>query len=276
MPQKKLDLENIELQLFLEAVYLHYGHDFRNYAMSSFRRRVLKFASDESLKTISGLQERILHDESCMERFLAAVSVHVTEMFRDPDFFLAFRKQVIPQLSEESFFKIWHAGCSSGEEVYSMAILLKEYELLKRCKIYATDISQAILEKAQTSIFSLRKMQDYTENYIKSGGKRSFSEYYSVRHHYAIFNTELKSNIVWGHHNLVTDSSFNEFQVILCRNVLIYFNKILQNRVHRLFYDSLEIGGILVLGQKETIAFTPYEDCYDILDAQNKMYRKKK
>lgn len=276
MSHKITELENIELQLFLDGIFRHYGHDFRNYAMPSFKRRVLKFVHEESLKTISGLQEKALHDESCMERFLMAVSVHVTEMFRDPAFFASFRKQIVPKLEKESFFKVWHAGCSSGEEVYSMAILLKEHELLNRCKIYATDISQPILERAQSSIFSLRKIQDYTENYIRSGGKRSFSEYYMVKYHNAIFKRELQKNIVWGHHNLVTDSSFNEFQVIVCRNVLIYFNKQLQERVHRLFYGSLDVGGVLILGHKESITFTPYEDCYDVLDANNKIYLKKK
>ncbi|HYF03088.1 MAG TPA: protein-glutamate O-methyltransferase CheR [Patescibacteria group bacterium] len=276
MQDKKNELEHIELQLFLEGIYRHYGHDFRNYAMSSFRRRVLKFVREESLVTISGLLERILHDEACMERFLLSISVHVTEMFRDPVFFKTIREKVVGRLSKESFFKVWHAGCSSGEEVYSMAILLKEHDLLNKCKIYATDISQPILERAQSSIFNLRKMQDYTENYIKSGGKRPFSEYYTVKYHNAIFKHELKKNIVWGHHNLVTDSSFNEFQIILCRNVLIYFNRQLQERVHRLFYDSLEVGGVLALGHKESIAFTPYEDCYEVLDSQNKLYLKKK
>lgn len=216
-----------------------YGYDFRNYAFSSVRRRIWHRVHAEKLPTITALQERVLHDRSCMERLLADMTIHVTEMFRDPEMFLAFRQKVVPLLRTYPFIRIWHAGCSSGEEVYSMAILLHEEGLYNKTRIYATDTSSDILERAKTGVFPLERMQLYTRNYMEAGGKTAFSEYYTAKYDSVIFNSEFKRNIVFAQHNLVTDSSFNEFNVILCRNVMIYFNKQLQDHVHHLLYDSL-------------------------------------
>ncbi len=251
-----------------------YGYDFRNYAFSSVRRRIWHRVHAEKLPTITALQERVLHDRSCMERLLADMTIHVTEMFRDPEMFLAFRQKVVPLLRTYPFIRIWHAGCSSGEEVYSMAILLHEEGLYNKTRIYATDTSSDILERAKTGVFPLERMQLYTRNYMEAGGKTAFSEYYTAKYDSVIFNSEFKRNIVFAQHNLVTDSSFNEFNVILCRNVMIYFNKQLQDHVHHLLYDSLSPFGVLALGTKESINFTPHTDAYDELDMQNRLYRK--
>jgi len=270
----KQELEDIEVRLLLEGIYQHYGWDFRDYAPASLKRRIWKCIQDEKLETVSGFQEKVLHDPACMERFLLAMSIDVTAMFRDPGFYLAFRRRVAPLLRVLPFIRIWHAGCASGEEVYSMAILLHEEGLCDRCRLYATDMNEAVVEKAKAGIFPLSAMQEYTSNYQQAGGRSSFSEYYTARYDNAILRPALKENIVWAQHNLVTDASFNEFHVIVCRNVIIYFNKSLQERVHRLIYDSLATGGVLGLGSKESLRFTPCEDCYEVVDEREKLYRK--
>jgi chemotaxis protein methyltransferase CheR len=267
-------LEDIEIQLLLEGVYRYHGFDFRNYALASLKRRIWNMIHNEGLTTISSLQEKILHDREYLERFLFNLSVNVTTMFRDPDFFLTFRQKVVPILRTYPFIRIWHAGCSTGEEVYSMAILLKEEGLYHRSRLYATDINDTVLRKAKSGIFSLKLMQEYTANYIKAGGKTSFSEYYTAAYGNAIFSSELKENIVFSLHNLATDNSFNEFNVIFCRNVLIYFNKALQSRVHTLLYDSLVRLGVLGLGRQESIKFTPHEKDYEQIVDSEKLYRK--
>lgn len=268
------ELEAIEVQLLLEAIYRHYGFDFRNYAMASLKRRIWNTVYAENLTTISGLQERVLHDRDCLERLLVGLSVNVTAMFRDPEFYIAFREQAIPLLQTYPFIRIWHAGCSTGEEVYSMAILLYEAGLYDRCRIYATDMNEIVLRQAKAGIFPLDLMQDYTQLYLQAGGKRSFSEYYTAAYSSAIFRSFLRENIVFSPHNLATDASFNEFNVILCRNVLIYFNNQLQAQVHKLLYESLRTFGILGLGHRETLKMTPYEHCYEDLSAANKLYRR--
>ena len=268
------DLERVEIELLLEGIYRHYGFDFRSYAYSSVRRRLWKRLEAENLTTISELQARVLHDADAMERLLLDLSVNVTSMFRDPGFYLAFREQVVPTLRTYPFIRIWHAGCSSGEEVYSVAILLEEEGLLERARIYATDINDVVLQHARDGIFPLNRMQEYTENYIKAGGKRSFSEYYTAKYDGALFSPSLMRNVVFAQHNLVTDRSFSEFNVIFCRNVLIYFDRELQQRVHGLFYDSLAMFGILGLGSKESLKFSKYEACYDKLHPREKLYRK--
>jgi chemotaxis protein methyltransferase CheR len=269
-------IERIEVELLLEAVQRHYGFDFRAYAYSSLRRRVWKRIEAEGLSTVSGLQERVLHDPEVMERLLDDLSVTVTAMFRDPGFYVAFRRQVVPLLRTYPFIRIWHAGCSTGEEVYSMAILLEEEGLYDRARVYATDMNETVLRRARDGIFPLDRMQEYTENYIRAGGSQSFSEYYTAGYGGALFNASLRRNIVFAQHNLVTDRSFSEFNVVLCRNVLIYFDKALQARVHRLFYDSLGMFGILALGSKESLRFSKFEGCYEPLVASEKLYRKVK
>lgn len=268
------DLENIEIELLLEGIFRHYGFDFRQYARASLRRRIWNVIQAEGLATVSGLQERLLHDPACLERFLLALSVNVTAMFRDPEFYLTFRQKIVPVLKTYPSIQIWHAGCCSGEEVYSMAILLEEEGLYDRCKIYATDLNESILNKAREGIFPLEAMREYTANYLNAGGKRSFSEYYSAGYDSAIFRPSLKKNITFAQHNLVTDRAFNTFQVIWCRNVTIYFNKALQQRVHQLLYESLIRFRILGLGSKESLRFTAYEDCYETLAAKEPLFRK--
>jgi chemotaxis protein methyltransferase CheR len=268
------DLERIEIELLLEGVFRHYGFDFREYAYSSIRRRLWKRIQAEGLSSVSELQALVLHVPEAMERLLLDLSVSVTSMFRDPGFYVAFREQVVPLLRTYPFIRIWHAGCSTGEEVYSTAILLEEEGLLDRTRIYATDINDAVLQKARAGIFPLDRMQEYTENYIRAGGKRAFSEYYTAMYDGALFSPALTRNVVFAQHNLVTDRSFAEFTVIFCRNVLIYFDRELQNRVHNLFYDSLVTFGVLVLGAKESLRFSKYEPCYERLDRTEKIYRK--
>lgn len=268
------ELERTEIQLLLEGVYRVYGFDFRSYAFASMKRRLLHRMREEGLRTISALQNRVLHDPVCMERLLLDLTVNVTSMFRDPTFYLAFREKVVPLLRTYPFCRIWHAGCSSGEEVYSMAILLKEEGLYDRARIYATDINEAVLRRAKEGIYPLANMQEYTRNYLKAGGSRSFSEYYVAKYDAALFDPSLTANVVFSQHNLVTDHSFSEFNVILCRNVMIYFDKTLQNRVHDLFYESLVRLGVLALGRKESLRFTKHESRYERIDLQERIYRK--
>jgi chemotaxis protein methyltransferase CheR len=273
-PEGRLQTEALELQLLLEGVYRQYGFDFREYAPASLKRRVWRRVQAEHAGTIAGLLERVLHDADVMERLLLDLSINVTSMFRDPTFYGAFREQVVPLLKTYPFTRIWIAGCSTGEEVYSLAILLHEEGIYDRTRIYATDINETVLARAREGVFPLEKMQEYTENYIRAGGKRSFSEYYLAKYEGALFDRALTDNVVWAPHNLVQDRSFNTFNAILCRNVMIYFDRALQTRVHQLFYDSLERFGVLALGHKESIRFTGIESAYDELDALEKLYRK--
>ncbi len=268
------NLEDIEVQLLLEGLYRYYGFDFRDYAPSSIKRRIRNFLVAESLPSVSTLQDRILRDATCLERFLLALTVNVTSMFRDPSFFMSFRATVIPLLRTYPFIRIWHAGCSTGQEVYSMAILLQEEGLYHRCRIYATDTNELVLQKAKTGIYAVSLMQEYTQLYLKAGGKRSFSEYYTAAYGSAILRSSLKENIVFSQHNLATDSSFNEFNVILCRNVLIYFNRTLQQRVHQLFHASLCSFGVLGLGLRESLKLTAYEECYEEVVKGERLYRR--
>jgi chemotaxis protein methyltransferase CheR len=268
------DVEDIEVALLLEAIYRRYGFDFREYAPASLRRRLWRRAHGEGVETISALQDRVLHDPACMERLLLDLSINVTAMFRDPPFYIAFREKVVPLLRTYPFTRIWVAGCSTGEEVYSLAILLDEAELLDRARIYATDINEAVLERARLGVFPLDKMQEYTHNYLEAGGSRAFSEYYLADYDGAVFDRRLTANAVFAQHNLVSDSAFNEFHVIVCRNVMIYFDRSLQERVFRLFHESLARFGVLGLGQKETIRYSAYVEEYEEVDGSAKLWRK--
>jgi chemotaxis protein methyltransferase CheR len=269
-----VDLEKIEIDLLLEGIYRHYGFDFRNYVFSSIRRRIWHRIYSEKLSSVSGLQELVLHDPKIMRSLLEDFSITVTEMFRDPSFYSAFRKKIIPILKEYPTIRIWHAGCSTGEEVYSMAILLYDEGLHNKATLYATDINESALETAKLGVFPLKKMQLYTKNYLHSGGRKAFTEYYTVKDNQAIFHAFLRENVVFAQHNLAVDHSFNEFHVILCRNVMIYFNSNLQNRVHELFYNSLVSSGILGIGKREDLAFTSHSACYEEMDSNEKLYRK--
>jgi len=270
----KPDLERIEIELLLEGIFRHYGFDFRAYAYASIRRRLWKRMEEEGLASVSALQERVLHEPEMMEKLLLDLSINVTAMFRDPSFYVAFREHVVPMLRTYPFIRIWHAGCSTGEEVYSIAMLLREEGLYDRSRIYATDINEVVLKRAKAGIFPLERMQEYTDNYLRAGGKKSFSEYYTAKYGGALFDQSLTKNVVFSQHNLVTDRSFSEFNVILCRNVLIYFDKTLQSKVHSLFYESLAMFGVLVLGSKETPRFMAHEECYEQIAPPEKIFRK--
>lgn len=270
------ELENLEMQLLLEGIYCYYGFDFRNYVSASIKRRIKHRVQIEKLTSISSLQEKVLHDPSVMARLLSDFSIYVSEMFRDPLFFKSFRRNVIPILKDLPFIRIWHAGCSAGEEVYSMAITLHEAGLYHKTRLYATDMNEDLLKKAKEGGYPLEKMQTYRDNYQLAGGSAEFANYYEVCQDQAIFSNFLIQNVVFAQHNLATDQTFNEFHVIICRNVMIYFDKVLQNRVHRLFYDSLCKSGILGLGEKEDIAFSDYAQFYKDFDPEHKIYRKVK
>ena len=269
------DLEEIELSLLLEGVFRQYGFDFREYAPASLRRRVWRRVFAEGLQTVSALQDKLLHDPACMERLLLDLSINVTAMFRDSSFYIAFREKVVPFLRTYPFTRIWVAGCSTGEEVVSIAISLKEQGLLDRALIYATDMDSEVLAKARTNSFPLDRIQGYTRNYIEAGGSESFSAYYTVHADRAVFDSKLMRDVVYAQHNLATDRSFNEFHLVICRNVLIYFGRELQDRVLQLFDESLSRRGVLALGRKETIRSTAVEDRYEPLVETEKIYRRK-
>jgi len=272
--QPARSVEDIELELLLEGMFRQYGFDFRNYALSSLRRRVSNFMRQESVGTISLLQDRILHDHLWLERFLYALSVNVSAMFRDPHFYRTFRKEVVPLLRTYPFIRIWLAGVSMGEEVYSLSILLQEEGIYDRCRIYATDINDAVLKKAKEGIYPIELMQTYTNNYIKAGGIQAFSDYYTAAYDRVILKSSLRENVLFAQHNLASDSSFNEFQVILCRNVMIYFNSQLQAHVHHLLHESLVMFGVLGMGAKETLKFSPHEHEYEEIDHASRLYRR--
>lgn len=268
------ELEDIEIGLLLEGVYRAHGFDFRDYSRASIKRRILELMRFERLGTVSAFQNKLLHDSACLERFILGLSVHATSMFRDPTFYSTFRRKAVPLLRTYPTVQIWVAGCSTGEEVYSLAILLQEENLYEKCRIYATDISPVVLRRAREGIFPLSAMREYTNNYHKAGGQHEFSDYYTAHYDNVIFNPILRQNVVFSEHNLATDGSFNEFQVIMCRNVMIYFNKDLQARVHNLFYDSLSMFGVFGLGNKESLKFTPRAAFYQNINRNDKLYRK--
>jgi chemotaxis protein methyltransferase CheR len=268
------ETESIEVDLVLEAVWRRYGYDFRGYSPTHVRRRLRHLMREERAATLSGLQERLLHDAECMQRLLASLSVNVTSMFRNPDFFRTLRREVLPLLRTYPSVRIWHAGCATGEEVYSMAILLEEEGLTERCRVYATDMSDQALATAKAGSYPLSAMQGHTAAYLASGGHGPFSRFYLARGGTATFAPHLRKNVLFARHNLATDGSFNEFHLVVCRNVLIYFGRGLQDRAHRLLYESLPRLGILALGSKETIRFTPYESRYETFADASRLYRK--
>lgn len=269
------DISDIDIVSLLAVIYKKYGYDFTQYADAHIKRRIMNRIAMSGLKNIFQMQSRILNDEIFAAQLLQDLSITVTEMFRDPIFYRSLRENIIHVLKTYPYIKIWHAGCSTGEEAYSMAILLQEEGLYDRTTIYATDFNQQALNQAKEGIFSNETMKEYTLNYQLSGGKESFANYYTSSYDRVIMNQSLKKNIVWANHNLVTDSVFAEVHMILCRNVLIYFNRDLQNRVQKLFYDSLINGGILCLGSKESLRFTDLQDEYTELDKKQRIFKKK-
>ncbi|MHB1198083.1 MAG: CheR family methyltransferase [Polaromonas sp.] len=263
-----------ELRLLMEAIYLRYSYDFRDYAGASQKRRVLQALASLDCPTIPALQAKVLHDPAAFMQLLQYLTIPVSEMFRDPPFFLALRQQVILRLRTYPSLKIWIAGCSTGEEAYSLAILLREEGLLERTLIYATDINAKSLGKARQGVFSLGSIRGHTANYQQAGGKQAFSEYYTAAYDSAIFDKSLRENITFADHSLATDSVFSETQFVLCRNVLIYFNKKLQDRALGLFHESLSHRGFLGLGSKESIDFSAYATRFELLDKPARIFRK--
>jgi chemotaxis protein methyltransferase CheR len=268
-------MENIEtLKELLDAIRLVYGYDFTEYAEASFKRRVNHFMEGNHVDSLDTLAKLLLKDEAFFEQFVRSITVNVTEMFRDPLFYKSLRKNVIHRLGTYPFIKIWIAGCSTGEEVYSMAILLKEEGLLKRTVIYATDINQQALQVAKEGTYPIDNMKAWTMNYIKAGGTNSFSDYYIAKYNAVLLDKSFRENIVFSAHNLTADKSFNEFQLILCRNVLIYFNHRLQNEVINLFYESLCPFGFLGLGNKESLLFSEKKKYFEEVDRKEKIFIK--
>lgn len=268
-------IDNIELDLLLEAIFKKYGYDFRNYAHSSLKRRVQGYLIKAGVNRISELIPKVLYDPKIFQGLLNEFSIQVTDMFRDTYIFRSLRVKVLPYLKTYPYFKIWHAGCATGEEVYSLAILLKEEGIYDRATIYATDFNDVALQKASEGIYPLTNIQKYSENYIAAGCTGSFSDYYHAGYESAIISPSLKERITFANHNLVTDSSFGEMNLIICRNVLIYFDKQLQNQVLELFRDSLIHKGFMVLGTKETIAFSSCDKCFIPISEKEKIYQKK-
>lgn len=273
MPVVQLSKE--ELTDIVETIRLRHGYDFSDYSQASLQRRVQRCMEAGKLRTAYELKYSLTNDQGFFQWFLQVLTVNVTEMFRDPGFYASLRSEILPTLASYPIIKIWHAGCATGEEVYSMSILLQEAGLLSRAKIYATDLNPANLEKARKGIMPLSQMKEYTQNYQRSGGKEEFSEYYTARYDQAIIRKDLRENILFSQHNLVTDGVFNEFQLICCRNVLIYFNRSLQNKVLGLFYDSLAPLGFMALGIKESLLFSDIQGKFETVSGIHKIFRRK-
>lgn len=269
------ELLDLEIKLLLEGIFRVYGYDFREYAEASLRRRFIHWLSGSGFDSFSHAQAELLRDRKLFESLLRGITVNVSEMFRDPSFFKTLREQVIPHLKTYPFVKIWHAGCATGEEAYSMAILLLEEGLGERFRIYATDINDDVLRKAHDRIYPLKDMQRFTRNYQQSGGTCSFSDYYTAKYDHAILNAQLRENIVFAAHNLAVDSGFGEMNMILCRNVMIYFKRQLKQKTVRLFDGCLSPGGFLCLGSKETLEQHDLADQYEAVAKRMQIYRKK-
>lgn len=274
MPHRNNRISEGEMNSLLLLIKDTYGYDFTSYSRASLLRRFNRCMVEAEINNAFELKFYLINNKSNFESFLQQLTVNVTEMFRDPLFFKSIRT-ILKRLNSYPTLKIWHAGCSTGEEVFSMAIVLHEEGLLDRTRLYATDLNPMNLEKAKTGIISGSQIKDYTANYILSGGKNDFSDYYTARYNKAIINSDIRKNIVFGQHNLVTDAGFNEFQLICCRNVLIYFEKELQAKVIKLFHSSLSPLGYLALGLKESLLFSNMKNEFEVVDAQNKIFRRK-
>ncbi|URL57721.1 protein-glutamate O-methyltransferase CheR [Luteibacter flocculans] len=268
-----MDVEDIEIQLFIQAMQLRHGHDFSGYAPASLKRRVLELVRMHATGTISELNRRVLHDEGFVSRVIEGLSVPVSEMFRDPFVFKTLRETILPVLASHPQINVWQAGCAQGQEVYSLAILLEEEGLYERTRIYATDFNDAALAAAGEGIYATRDARDWSRNYLEAGGKRSFSDYYSARYDFIKLDQRLRRNVTFFNHNLVTDVVFCEAHLILCRNVLIYFGNALQDRTLGLFRDSLVRGGFLCLGTRENIDFSPLAADFQEVDSAARIYR---
>jgi chemotaxis protein methyltransferase CheR len=268
------DLQNLEIDLVLEGLLRRYGYDFRHYARATLKRRLEKRCQAAGLSHIIELLPALLRDRTFVERLLHDMSVVVTEMFRDPDFFQAVRATVVPQLRTWPYLKVWHAGCATGEELYSMAILFEEEDLYERTRFYATDVNHQALATAREGIYPLDKMEKFARNYRHAGGTASFSSYCLARYQSAMLQPQLRRRVTFASHNLATDGVFGDMNLIVCRNVLIYFDRTLQNRVLELFRDSLCHLGFLCLGNRETLEFSSVAEQFEIVDRRQRIYRK--
>ncbi|MEI7499247.1 MAG: protein-glutamate O-methyltransferase CheR [Bacteroidota bacterium] len=273
--EEQLENQDIEIRLFVEAIYQKYGYDFRNYSQAHVKRRILNRFNLSGMKYITDMIHESIYNHKFVDQMLMDLSITVTEMFRDATFYRALREEILPILQTYPFIKIWHAGCASGEEVYSMAIMLNEEGLYGKSQIYATDFNPIIIKQAKDGIYPINRIKEFTVNYQKSGGKGSFSDYYTANYESAKLLDALKKNIVFATHNLVTDSVFAEVNLVVCRNVLIYFDRELQDKVIRLFVDSLPGGGILCLGSKENLQFSDHWDQFNPLIPKERIYIKK-
>lgn len=268
------NLENLEIELLLNGIKRRYGYDFTHYSQSSLKRRFSQLREQSGMTRYTEMLDRVYHDEHYFELLLKQMSITVTEMFRDPHFYRSFREKVVPILKTFPFVKIWHAGCATGEEVYSMAILLHEENFLDRVRIYATDFNKPALDVAQKAVYPMKDMADHAANYMAAGGKSDFSDYYSAGYDFAKMKDFLQEKITFSYHNLVTDGVFGEMNVICCRNVLIYFDRTLQDRVLQLFAESLRHGGYLCLGSKESLSFSAVKPFFDTIDGPQRIFKK--
>lgn len=277
MTSDPLVVENqrLEIRLLLEAIYQRSGYDFRGYASAHIKRRLDHVRARNRLDSFCEMIHKLIYEPPFFEEVLQALSINVTEMFRDPQFYRSVRENVVPHLKTFPFIKVWHAGCAAGQEVYSMAILLEEEGMLSRAQIYGTDISPPVLEVARRGIYPLEAVRQYTSNYQKAGGTASFADYYTAGYESVAIAADLKKNVLFSPHNLVTDGIFGEMHMIFCRNVLIYFGEDLQEKVIKLFLDSLRNGGFLCLGTKESLRFSAHADAFEVVDAREKIYRKR-
>ena len=271
----KNEIEKIEIDILLETLNKMHGYNFSGYAKASLKRRVRKTAKEFNLESISEMIPKVIHDNNFLNKLLFNFSITVSEMFRDPPFFKSLRETVIPFLKTYPYIKIWHAGCATGEEVYSMAILLQEEGLYDKCTIFATDFNDSALAQAKEGIYDIKQIKEFTENYQMSGGKSSFSDYYITNNNYAKMNKSLRDKVTFANHNLVTDGVFSEMHLILCRNVLIYFGSDLQNRVLNVFTESLVNKGFLAIGSKESIEYSSVNDKYKAINKKLRIFRKK-
>ncbi len=272
---KDFEIQDIEVDLLVEALYRRHGYDFRNYARASLKRRVADLAPAFGCATVSELIPRVLHDPELGRQIVPKLSVPVTDMFRDPPVFLSLRRRVLPLLASYPRLNIWQAGCASGEEVYSLAILLREEGLSERAHIYATDINDVALARAEEGVFPLRLLKDFSTNYLKAGGQHSLSHYYHAQYDHARLDPSLRENITFARHNLASDGVFCEAHLILCRNVLIYFDHVLQNRALRLFHDSLVRQGFMCLGNRESLQFSEVVEDFAVTDHEHRIFRKR-
>lgn len=263
-----------DLNPVLDGILDKYGYDFRDYARPALDRRVLAFMRQEEIPDLGSFSDRILASQEIMQRFLMTMSVNAAAMFKDQGLYLGLRREIVPVLRTYPFIRVWHAGCSTGQEVYSTAIMLAEEGLYDRCRIYATDMDESALRKARDGIYSLASMRKYAQNHAQAGGTAPFSGYFTAKYNSAIINASLRKNIVFGQHNLVSDGSFNEFQIIICRSVVSFFNPRLQERVMGLFHGSLGMFGYLGLGAKEGAALGGYRDCFQQADADHGIWKK--